>query len=92
MAGTRTGQVHVMANAEYSIQVWRPNMEYAKVRIVDGQPVKLSSKIIDQSTLTADCWLVQFEGLAACSTCEVRNTPDCGGGVTLDNMRLSAIT
>lgn len=40
-------------------------------------------KIIDQSTLTSDCWLVQFDGLIACKSCEAYGTNDCGGGNTL---------
>lgn len=41
------------------------------------------SKVIDQSTLTSDCWLVQFDGLIACKSCEAYGTDDCGGGDTL---------
>jgi hypothetical protein len=36
-------------------------------------------KIINKKDLTSDCWLIQFEGLEACKTCEFRNTKECGG-------------
>jgi hypothetical protein len=29
--------------------------------------------------IAAACWLIQFNGLAACSSCEALNTDDCGG-------------
>ena len=47
--------------------------------MMDAAPV--TSK--PQSELTGDCWLVQFEGLAACETCPSRGTPECGGGKSL---------
>lgn len=34
---------------------------------------------IDQSDLTNECWLVQFEGVSACEDCDVKGTPECGG-------------
>lgn len=34
---------------------------------------------VEQSKLTAECWLVQFWGRSACKTCEFRGTEDCGG-------------
>jgi len=34
---------------------------------------------VRQSDLTSECWLIQFQGLEACKTCEVLNTRDCGG-------------
>jgi hypothetical protein len=41
-------------------------------------------KVIKQSDLTSDCWLIQmFDGLNACDSCEARDTEDCGGGDTL---------
>jgi hypothetical protein len=36
-------------------------------------------KIIDQSTLTSECWLIQFNGLKACESCEFKNKKSCGG-------------
>lgn len=54
-------------------------MLYQKAEIVNGQLVITESKVIDQSKLTSDCWLIQFSGLSACENCECLNTPDCGG-------------
>ena len=34
---------------------------------------------VDQSKLTSECWLIQFQGLCACEKCEFKNTEDCGG-------------
>ena len=34
---------------------------------------------IKQNELTAECWLVQFQGFSACETCEVKDTKECGG-------------
>ena len=58
-------------------------MRYSKLTYIDGQVVKTDVKEIDQLKLTSDCWLIQFNGLQACSECEFRNTKDCGGGKTL---------
>ena len=63
-------------------------MFYSKAKIENDQLILTDTKQIDQSRLTSDCWLLQFDGLAACKDCEARNTPDCGGGETLK--RLSA--
>ena len=54
-------------------------MLYQKAKIVDGQMVITESKVIDQSKLTSDCWLIQFDGLAACANCEIKDTAECGG-------------
>jgi hypothetical protein len=54
-------------------------MLYQKAKIENGQMVITESKIIDQNKLTSDCWLIQFSGLSACETCEVKNTSECGG-------------
>lgn len=47
----------------------------------------VDTKEIDQSTLTSDCWLIQFNGLIACKSCEAFGTKDCGGGKTLRNLQ-----
>lgn len=39
-------------------------------------------RMVRQSDLTADCWLIQLFGVEQCDTCDVRGTPDCGGGET----------
>ena len=36
-------------------------------------------KTVRQDKLTAECWLVQFNGLVCCETCEARDTDECGG-------------
>jgi hypothetical protein len=54
-------------------------MKYQKAIIKDSQVVIIESKEIDQSTLTSDCWLIQFNGLAACESCESLNKSECGG-------------
>jgi hypothetical protein len=38
-----------------------------------------NARVIKQGNLTAECWIVQMQGLKACETCEALNTPDCGG-------------
>lgn len=40
-------------------------------------------KIIRQSALTPDCWLVQTWGLSACADCESRGKRTCGGKAIL---------
>jgi hypothetical protein len=39
----------------------------------------MESRSIIQSQMTAECWLIQFQGKKACEDCEVRDTEDCGG-------------
>ena len=34
---------------------------------------------VDQSKLSSDCFLIQFEGLTACDHCPAFGTRDCGG-------------
>jgi len=40
---------------------------------------KIKIKTIDSSTITSDCWMIQFKGLDACKTCEFLNTEECDG-------------
>jgi hypothetical protein len=61
-------------------------MTYQKARIENGQIVVESTKQIDQANLTADCFMVQFQGLEACKACEYHGTSECGGGETLKQM------
>lgn len=56
-------------------------MLYQKAKVVNGKMVITDTKVIDQSKLTSDCWLIQFEGLVACESCPARDTSDCGGKV-----------
>ena len=54
-------------------------MEYSRVELKDGKLVTVFSKEIDNSTLTSDCWSIQFEGLNACARCPFLNKRNCGG-------------
>lgn len=54
-------------------------MLYQKAKVENGRLVITESKEINQSELTDECWLIQFEGLSACKTCKANLTPDCGG-------------
>ena len=54
-------------------------MLYQKAKVENGRLVITESKVINQSKLTSDCWLIQFDGLAACENCSVKNTRECGG-------------
>ncbi len=54
-------------------------MLYQKATIENGKVVITDSKEIDQSKLTSECWLIQFNGLDACKDCESLNTSECGG-------------
>jgi hypothetical protein len=65
-------------------------MVYSKMKLANGQLVPTMTKVINQSTLTSDCWLVQFEGLSKCKTCEAKGTKDCGGGETLKRLKAEA--
>jgi hypothetical protein len=47
----------------------------------------MNIKTIKQSTLTADCLLIQMFGLESCDKCKVKNTKDCGGGKTLKALK-----
>jgi len=48
-------------------------------KLEDERVIITSSKIIDQSKLTSDCLLIQFDGLNACKNCGVLGTKECGG-------------
>jgi len=61
-------------------------MLYQKAKIKDNRLVITGSKEIDQNKLTSDCWLIQWKGISACEGCDLRNTPECGGGETLKRM------
>jgi len=39
----------------------------------------MKTKIIQQSKLTGECWMVQMQGLKACESCQYKGTEDCGG-------------
>lgn len=57
--------------------------------MINGQLIETDVKEIDQNTLTSDCLLIQFNGLEACSTCEFKNTKDCGGKRILKKLKQS---
>jgi len=54
-------------------------MKYTTMELKDGVLVETSSKEIDDSKLTSECWLIQINGLDACKKCEFLNKKDCGG-------------
>lgn len=55
-------------------------MIYAQGNVVKGKVVLTDKKIIDQKTLTADCFMIQIKGASACTTCENLNkSRKCGG-------------
>jgi hypothetical protein len=39
----------------------------------------MKTKIISSSSLTPECWSVQFWGMPYCCKCEYLATEDCGG-------------
>lgn len=39
----------------------------------------MRAKTVKQSSLSAECWLVQIWGKAYCKKCDLRGTEDCGG-------------
>ena len=47
------------------------------------------SKIIKQNQLTAECWAVQMWGTSRCTTCEFKDTKECGGKAILETGRNS---
>ena len=54
-------------------------MLYQKANIKNGKFTITKSKVISQNKLTSECWLIQLNGLGACTKCEALNTNDCGG-------------
>lgn len=64
-------------------------MRYAELSLENGVLVEKNVREIPQETLTSDCWMVQIKGLSACVKCTFENTPDCGGGKTLKNIKSS---
>ena len=54
--------------------------DYRRMELKDGELVEVEAVSIPQSQLTADCFMVQFRGLAACEDCAYHNTVNCGGG------------
>jgi len=54
-------------------------MLYQKATMENGQMKVLETKVVDQSKLTSDCWIVQIEGLKACKKCQYNGTKNCGG-------------
>ena len=62
-------------------------MTYKEGYLENGELKFRNEKEIDQSTLTSDCWLIQFKGLEVCNTCEFKNTDKCFGGQTLKKLK-----
>lgn len=61
-------------------------MEYKEGYIENNELKFGNTKQIDQAKLTPDCFLVQFKGLEACNTCELKGTDECSGGEILRNL------
>lgn len=61
-------------------------MIYKEMALKDGVLIETSSKEIDQSKLTSDCWLIQINGLKACEKCKFLNTEECGGKNIRNNL------
>jgi len=62
-------------------------IKYAELSFENGRVVEKSVREIPQESLTSDCWMVQFRGLSACKSCNLKNTRNCGGGETLKNIK-----
>ena len=45
----------------------------------NGAATVINEKQINQGSLTSECWLIQMNGLSACTSCEFLNKRDCGG-------------
>ena len=52
---------------------------YNPIRSQNSQLKGAINMMIKQSSMTAECWLIQFSGLTACKSCEAKDTEDCGG-------------
>jgi hypothetical protein len=39
----------------------------------------METKIIKQSELTSECFVIQMWGIESCDSCEYLNTDECGG-------------
>ena len=79
----------------YTPQVWtrdtaelthRANLtglaEDAADKILDAispDRIKVTHYTAPQDKLTAECWMIQIQGLTACAECQYRDTPECGG-------------
>ncbi len=61
-------------------------MLYQTVEITNGELVITSSKEVDQTKLTSDCWMIQINGLEACKKCEFLNKRNCGGKAIRKNL------
>ena len=71
-------------------------MIVSDAKLVDGKMVLVNTIEVEQSKLTADCWLIQFRGLGACTSCQcfnaktgkvkTRGPNTCGGGETLKRL------
>ena len=50
-----------------------------KVMTVGENLMNAKVSTINQANLSAECWLIQFSGPSACTTCPSRDTDECGG-------------
>ena len=59
-------------------------MIYKAIKVKQG---KMGEPIESGVIQPDDCLLVQINGLATCLYCTVKDTPDCGGGETLKQIK-----
>jgi len=61
----------------------------ATAMLADNLGTTVKQKQVNQSSMTADCWLVQIWGTGegGCKGCEFKGTKDCGGQAILKAIR-----
>jgi len=59
------------------------NNEHPHESLPHGNVTLTNIRVIKQSTLTADCLLIQMNGASACTNCECLNKPRLCGGMKL---------
>jgi len=64
----RTGNINIGST-------YRPVRASEACRCDDGPRVWSAN----QKRMTGECWLIQLQGLGACTNCEALDTPECGG-------------
>ncbi|MEA2104852.1 MAG: hypothetical protein U9P79_09475 [Candidatus Cloacimonadota bacterium] len=62
-------------------------VEFSNARLENGKLKTYDTVEVEQSKLTSDCWLIQFRGLEACESCDLKGTDECGGGETLKRLK-----
>ena len=52
---------------------------FSEIAVEGGQIVTKRERVVKQSELSSECWLIQVWGKSRCETCEFKNTKGCGG-------------